>query len=96
MEEWRVHVGIKLVRAQLGLERWNEDRADKPADCMVPKHPRPEKAKKEQPAEEVKEEQPSPEAETVPAETPEPVAVAAEEAPAKPKRGRKPKVKDEE
>ena len=98
MEEWRVHVGIKLVRAQLGLERWNEDRADKPADCLIPKHPRPEKAKKEQPKEdpEVKEEQPAAVEETVPAETPEPVAVAAEEPAAKPKRGRKPKVKDEE
>ena len=39
MDEWRVHVGIKLVRAQLGLDRWNEDRADKPADYMVSKHP---------------------------------------------------------
>ncbi len=97
MEEWRVHVGIKLVRAQLGLERWNEDRADKPADCMIPKHPRPEKTKKEQPAEETKVEQPA-ETITEPKETeaPEPVAVAAEEAPAKPKRGRKPKVKNEE
>ena len=38
MDEWRVHVGIKLVRAQLGLDRWNEDRADKPADCKISKH----------------------------------------------------------
>ena len=38
MDEWRVHVGIKLVRSQLGLDRWNEDRADKPADYMVAKH----------------------------------------------------------
>ena len=38
MDEWRVHVGIKLVRAQMGLDRWNEDRADKPADYMVAKH----------------------------------------------------------
>ncbi len=93
MEEWRVHVGIKLVRAQLGLERWNEDRADKPADCMVPKHPRPEKVKKETEAEKTNsEEKPI---DTVDVQ-PEPVTVAAEEAPAKPKRGRKPKVKDEE
>ena len=34
MDEWRVHVGIKLVRAQMGLDRWNEDRADKPANCV--------------------------------------------------------------
>ena len=38
MDEWRVHVGIKLVRAQMGLDRWNEDRADKPADYNVSKH----------------------------------------------------------
>ena len=38
MDEWRVHVGIKLVRAQMGLDRWNEERTDKPADYMVSKH----------------------------------------------------------
>ena len=38
MDEWRVHVGIKLVRAQMGLDRWNEDRTDKPSDYMVSKH----------------------------------------------------------
>ena len=38
MDEWRVHVGIKLVRAQLGLDRWNEDRTDKPADYLKSKH----------------------------------------------------------
>ena len=87
MDEWRVHVGIKLVRAQLGLERWNEDRADKPADCMVPKHPRPEAV-----AEVVKEEV------TLAVEAPveDPAVVAVAEEPVKPKRGRKPKVKDEE
>jgi len=31
MDEWRVHVGIGLVRKQLGLERWNEGREDAPA-----------------------------------------------------------------
>ena len=30
MDEWRVHVGIGLIRSQMGLGRWNEDRADKP------------------------------------------------------------------
>ena len=45
MDEWRVHVGIELVRAQMGLDRWNEDRADKPADYMVAKHaPKTEEA----------------------------------------------------
>ena len=64
MDEWRVHVGIKLVRAQMGLDRWNEDRADKPADYMASKH---EKAVTD---------------------------VAVEEE--KPKRGRKPKKKEDE
>ena len=30
MDEWRVHVGIGLVRKQLGMERWNEGREDAP------------------------------------------------------------------
>ena len=33
MDEWRVHVGIGLIRKQMGLDRWNEDRADKPKDA---------------------------------------------------------------
>src|SRR5574344_1227513 len=32
MDEWRVHVGIGLIRAKLGLERWNQDRADAPEE----------------------------------------------------------------
>lgn len=32
MDEWRVHVGIGLVRAQMGLERWNQEREDAPAE----------------------------------------------------------------
>ena len=80
MDEWRVHVGIKLVRAQLGLERWNEDRADKPADYMIPKHPGVSK-------DETKEEAAVETAEQT-------AAVAAEEE--KPKRGRKPKKKEDE
>jgi len=31
MDEWRVHVGIGLIRKQLGLDRWNEGREDAPA-----------------------------------------------------------------
>lgn len=30
MDEWRVHVGIGLIRSQMGLTRWNQDRADVP------------------------------------------------------------------
>ena len=32
MDEWRVHVGIGLVRSQMGLARWNEDREDIPEE----------------------------------------------------------------
>lgn len=92
MDEWRVHVGIKLIRAQLGLDRWNEDRADKPADYMVAKHTKPsseEKAtvvveEKAVATEEVKEE-------VAAAEAP-----VEEVVPEKPKRGRKPKKKEDE
>ena len=80
MDEWRVHVGIKLVRAQLGLDRWNEDRADKPADYMVAKHP----------GTVVNKEDVKPASESAPAEAVE----ALEEE--KPKRGRKPKKKEDE
>lgn len=77
MDEWRVHVGIKLVRSQLGLDRWNEDRSDKPADYMVSKHD-----KKSEPQEV-----------TVPETAVVAEDVVAEE---KPKRGRKPKKKEDE
>ena len=30
MDEWRVHVGIGLIRSQMGLNRWNQDRPDVP------------------------------------------------------------------
>ena len=32
MDEWRVHVGIGLVRKQMGLDRWNPDREDAPPE----------------------------------------------------------------
>ncbi|MBQ3311242.1 hypothetical protein IJG72_04115 [bacterium] len=32
MDEWRVHVGIGLIRSQMGLERWNSDRPDAPEE----------------------------------------------------------------
>ncbi len=87
MDEWRVHVGIKLIRAQLGLDRWNEDRADKPADYMVAKHTKPTVEEKVPVAVEAKK-APEPEAASETAEA------SAEEG--KPKRGRKPKKKDDE
>lgn len=91
MDEWRVHVGIKLIRAQLGLDRWNEDRADKPADYMVAKHSKPEEkvpiTVKAEKAEEASEKQEAPNVEETQTEE-----VVAE----KPKRGRKPKKKENE
>jgi hypothetical protein len=91
MDEWRVHVGIKLIRAQMGLDRWNEERADKPADYMVAKHPQKSDKTLSEPVVETP-------AETVKEENIEEKAVAAEEAPAaeKLKRGRNPKKKDDE
>ena len=32
MDEWRVHVGSGLIRKQMGLDRWNQDREDAPAE----------------------------------------------------------------
>ncbi|MDD3593733.1 MAG: hypothetical protein PHX18_03795 [Candidatus Gastranaerophilales bacterium] len=49
MDEWRVHVGIGLVRKQLGLDRWNQERDDVPPELM----------KKSEAAPEEKEEKPS-------------------------------------
>lgn len=37
MDEWRVHVGIGLVRKQLGLDRWNPEREDAPEEFKVKK-----------------------------------------------------------
>lgn len=90
VDEWRVHVAIKLIRAQMGLDRWNEDRPDKPADYMVPKYPPREKPAKEVVETPVVEETANVEevVEAV-AEPVEEVPAPVEEAPKK--RGRKPK-----
>ncbi len=37
MDEWRVHVGIGLVRKQMGLDRWNPDRDDAPEEYKTKK-----------------------------------------------------------
>lgn len=37
MDEWRVHVGIGLIRKQMGLDRWNENREDAPAQIIRPR-----------------------------------------------------------
>lgn len=36
IDEWRVHVGIGLIRKQLGLDRWNPEREDAPAEFKQP------------------------------------------------------------
>ncbi len=37
MDEWRVHVGIGLIRSQMGLDRWNQEREDAPEEFKKPK-----------------------------------------------------------
>ncbi len=44
MDEWRVHVGIGLIRSQMGLERWNQDRDDVPEEFKKVKTDSDEKA----------------------------------------------------
>ena len=46
MDEWRVHVGIKLIRAQMGLERWNSEREDAPAEFKTQKIEKPKRGRK--------------------------------------------------
>ena len=45
MDEWRVHVGIGLIRSQMGLERWNQERPDAPEEFKN-KAEEPEKPKR--------------------------------------------------
>lgn len=122
MDEWRVHVGIGLIRSQMGLGRWNENRTDLPEETNLKKQeeakvraaarkemlekekeeaaakaadaPKEEAQPEVKPVEEFKEE---PKAETSADVVEEKDAEApAEEAPAKPKRGRKPKKVEEQ
>ena len=51
MDEWRVHVGIGLIRSQMGLQRWNQDRADAPEEFKK----KPDETVSEQPAEQISE-----------------------------------------
>lgn len=37
MDEWRVHVGIGLIRKQMGLDRWNSEREDAPQEFKTQK-----------------------------------------------------------
>lgn len=47
MDEWRVHVGIGLIRAKLGLTRWNQEREDAPEEFKQQALAEAKKAKKE-------------------------------------------------
>ena len=53
MDEWRVHVGIGLVRSQMGLQRWNQERPDAPEEYR-----KQAQAKSEDVAETVSEDKP--------------------------------------
>lgn len=46
MDEWRVHVGIGLIRAKLGMDRWNQEREDAPEEFKVKKEAETKKATK--------------------------------------------------
>ncbi|MEI8129587.1 MAG: hypothetical protein WCG95_08240, partial [bacterium] len=64
MDEWRVHVGIGLVRAKMGLDRWNQERVDAPEEFKKPKEVKEEKKTKK--TKEVKEKPVKPEKEKKP------------------------------
>lgn len=81
MDEWRVHVGIGLIRSQLGLERWNQDRPDAPEEFKKQQE-KPAKTKAKKAVDEEKAPAPA-------------VDADAEVQPEKPKRGRKPKKVEE-
>ncbi len=57
MDEWRVHVGIGLIRAKMGLERWNQEREDAPEEFKKTKKPE-KKTKKVKEPKEAKSEKP--------------------------------------
>ena len=87
MDEWRVHVGIGLIRAQMGLPRWNEERTDVP-EVLVEKTRLSNEAKAKKEAEKQAAKEAALAVEVVPAVEAEEVV---EEVKEKPKRGRKPK-----
>ena len=52
MDEWRVHVGIGLIRSQMGLQRWNQERDDAPEEYKKQAQAKAEEAKTETDSEE--------------------------------------------
>ena len=103
MDEWRVHVGIGLIRSQMGLQRWNQDRTDIPEEFKkkMEEHQAAAEARAaEKAAKKAAEETENIEvSEVIEPETvqeAESVAQVAGDAPVeKPKRGRKPKKVEE-
>ena len=92
MDEWRVHVGIGLVRAQMGMERWNQEREDAPEEFKKQKQEQ-EADKSVKPEKKTSRSKKAASVENVePAEAEQSEVV--EEAPKK-KRGRKPKAAEE-
>ena len=95
MDEWRVHVGIGLIRTQMGLQRWNQEREDAPEEF---KNQKTSAEVKEQPSDSVASSEvvtPADEVKSEPAQQAVQVALdfsAGEDAVAevveKPKRGR--------
>ena len=94
MDEWRVHVGIGLVRAQMGLARWNQDRPDAPEEFKKQKEDA-DKAAASKTAEKKTKKSAVKEADSGSASDSAVTAeeALAEEAPKK-KRGRKPKTEE--
>ncbi|MGE0200541.1 MAG: hypothetical protein AB7P76_06200 [Candidatus Melainabacteria bacterium] len=94
IDEWRVHVGIGLVRKNRNMPRWNEERDDLPAEMKVPRGKKPhpnlepaegatppaEGASEAKPAETASETKPEGAAEEKPAK--KPAKPKAEKAPA--------------
>ena len=94
MDEWRVHVGIGLIRAQMGLDRWNPDREDAPEEFKKKEVPAPSAEKETKPKKTTK----TKKAKVESTEESEVVAETSEETPKTEKktRGRKPKKADDE
>ena len=87
MDEWRVHVGIGLIRSQMGLQRWNQEREDVPEEFKNQQTKDSAKSEETPAAEELKQEA------AVAADALQTTETPVEEE--KPKRGRKPKKAEE-
>ena len=87
MDEWRVHVGIGLIRSQMGLQRWNQEREDVPEEFKNQQTKDSAKSEETPVEEELKQEA------AVAADALQTPETPVEEE--KPKRGRKPKKAEE-